>query len=126
MGVYCDLQLVSDLRRELISFSSSFAEFPSFRAHLHFPHSPVWFGESIPELSRISQHVQRADLILVLGTSSTVYPAAGFASEVRSRGGKAAIFNIEEEQGSDSESDWFFRGPVAETLSWALGMKSSL
>lgn len=91
--------------------------------------SQVWFGESIPELSRISQHVQRADLVLVLGTSSTVYPAAGFASEVRSRGGKAAVFNLEGTLGSseesDGDSDWFFRGPVEETLPWALGIKSS-
>ncbi|MCO5600311.1 hypothetical protein L7F22_054421 [Adiantum nelumboides] len=88
----------------------------------------VWFGESIPELSRISQHVQRADLVLVLGTSSTVYPAAGFASEIRSRGGKAAVFNLEGTLGSeesDGDSDWIFRGPVEEMLPWALGIKSS-
>ncbi len=33
----------------------------------------VWFGESIPELDRIQPLVRRCDLILVLGTSSTVY-----------------------------------------------------
>lgn len=45
----------------------------------------VWFGEPIPELHRIQPLVERCDLIIVLGTSNTVYPAAGFASTVKHR-----------------------------------------
>lgn len=85
----------------------------------------VWFGESIPLLDTIAPLVERCDLLLVLGTSSTVYPAAGFAAQVRARGGKVAVFNLDggEETGS-GEADFFFQGPVEETLPTALGLAS--
>lgn len=84
--------------------------------------TPVWFGESIPTLFAIEQVLSTCDLLLVLGTSSTVYPAAGFASVVRSRGGRAAVFNVEKSGGEEGEADWFFEGGVEDTLPWALGL----
>ncbi len=41
----------------------------------------VWFGEMLPEgaFERASVEVSRADLLLVIGTSGVVYPAAGLA-----------------------------------------------
>lgn len=83
----------------------------------------VWFGEQIPALREIEEVLAKCDLLLVLGTSATVYPAAGFASKVRANGGKTAIFNIENNDGFDQQSDWFFEGPVEETLPWALGLQ---
>lgn len=49
----------------------------------------VSFGEPIPAdvLARCTAETQRADCMLVVGTSATVYPAAGFPIEVRHRGG---------------------------------------
>lgn len=42
----------------------------------------VWFGEMLPEeaLGRAMSAVRGADLMLVIGTSGVVYPAAGFVS----------------------------------------------
>ena len=42
----------------------------------------VWFGEMLPEaaLARASSLVSSADLLLVIGTSGVVYPAAGLVS----------------------------------------------
>lgn len=40
----------------------------------------VWFGEAVPEFSRAIPIVQQAELILVVGTSMKVYPAAGLTS----------------------------------------------
>ncbi len=42
----------------------------------------VWFGEMLPEeaLARASAAVMGADLLLVIGTSGVVYPAAGLVS----------------------------------------------
>lgn len=42
----------------------------------------VWFGEMLPEdaLARASSAVMGADLLLVIGTSGVVYPAAGLVS----------------------------------------------
>ena len=50
----------------------------------------------------------QVDLILVIGTSGVVYPAAGYAWSVKMRGGKVAVFNIESD--SDSHADWMFEG----------------
>ena len=42
----------------------------------------VWFGEMLPEnaLARASAAIADADLLLVIGTSGVVYPAAGLVS----------------------------------------------
>ncbi|KAJ6488525.1 DHS-like NAD/FAD-binding domain-containing protein [Mycena vitilis] len=79
----------------------------------------VWFGEGIPELGRIDKLVDAADLCLVVGTSSTVYPAAGYASTVKANGGKVAVFNLDRSEGDD-EADFLFLGPCETTLPQAL------
>tara|TARA_R110001592_G_scaffold325782_4_gene606197 strand:+ start:89598 stop:90287 length:690 start_codon:yes stop_codon:yes gene_type:complete len=37
----------------------------------------VWFGENVPEIENAAQLVAEADLLLIIGTSLKVYPAAG-------------------------------------------------
>ncbi|HEY0047159.1 MAG TPA: NAD-dependent deacylase [Flavobacterium sp.] len=37
----------------------------------------VWFGEEVPELERAAELVSNADILIVVGTSLQVYPAAG-------------------------------------------------
>ncbi|GAB1252300.1 NAD-dependent deacylase [Porphyromonas miyakawae] len=37
----------------------------------------VWFGEAVPMISVAAQEVQKADILVVIGTSLVVYPAAG-------------------------------------------------
>ena len=37
----------------------------------------VWFGEEVPEILRAADVVSRAHLVLIIGTSMQVYPAAG-------------------------------------------------
>lgn len=37
----------------------------------------VWFGEAVTTIEPASVHVSKADLLLVIGTSLVVYPAAG-------------------------------------------------
>ena len=36
----------------------------------------VWFGESVPELGRAAKEVEKADILIIIGTSLNVYPAA--------------------------------------------------
>jgi len=81
----------------------------------------VWFGERPRYLREIDKLVSKADLCLVIGTSSTVYPAAGYASEVQDHGGKVAVFNLERSDG-DEDADFLFLGPCEETLPKALGV----
>jgi NAD-dependent deacetylase len=37
----------------------------------------VWFGEAVPEIENAARVVRTADLIMIIGTSMQVYPAAG-------------------------------------------------
>ncbi len=39
----------------------------------------VWFGEMVPELERAEEIVRHADVLIVVGTSFSVYPAANLA-----------------------------------------------
>lgn len=96
-------------------------------AHNIFLFDPVWFGEGIPALDEIDHILSKCDLLLVLGTSATVYPAAGFTSRVRANGGKTAIFNIERPDNfnGDQASDWYFEGGVEDILPWAIGLQQS-
>lgn len=57
----------------------------------------VSFGEPIPPdvLQRCFEEVERADCMLVAGTSATVYPSAGFPVEVARSGGVLIELNPE-------------------------------
>jgi NAD-dependent deacetylase len=48
----------------------------------------VWFGETPLEMETIYEHLQRATHVLVVGTSGSVYPAAGFVGLARRLGAK--------------------------------------
>ncbi len=37
----------------------------------------VWFGEAVPEIENAIEEVGQADIMLIIGTSMQVYPAAG-------------------------------------------------
>lgn len=37
----------------------------------------VWFGEAVPEIERAAESVSEADILVIIGTSLVVYPAAG-------------------------------------------------
>lgn len=43
----------------------------------------VFFGEAVPEYERALEVVREADLLIVIGTSLAVYPAAGLAYQTR-------------------------------------------
>ncbi|MDR2519205.1 MAG: NAD-dependent deacetylase [Spirochaetaceae bacterium] len=55
----------------------------------------TFFGESLPidALRSAESHAQSADLMLVLGTSLTVYPANGLPESTLRRGGQIVIVN---------------------------------
>ena len=57
----------------------------------------TFFGEALPEeaFRRSQELAMRADVMLVLGTSLTVYPAAGLPRLTLQRGGKVFIVNAQ-------------------------------
>lgn len=79
----------------------------------------VWFGEALPEdvLSEIDDFfndLRRIDLMLVIGTSSVVYPAAGYTEMARSRGARVAVINMDPKDARGlTKRDWFFQGDAA-------------
>lgn len=40
----------------------------------------VWFGESVPMLQKATERVSQADILIIIGTSLNVYPAAGLVN----------------------------------------------
>ncbi len=101
----------------------------------HLPHCPecksgllrpgvVWFGEALP--GKVMQDVddfisdeQGIDLIMVIGTSARVYPAAGYVDLARSKGARVAIINMDPNDipaGGLYDGDWFFQGDAAQIV----------
>mgnify|MGYP000850490151 CR=1 FL=1 len=52
----------------------------------------VWFGEQVPKMIEAINRVEEADVILIIGTSMEVYPAAGLINYANS---DASIFVID-------------------------------
>ncbi|TFY53563.1 hypothetical protein EVG20_g10057 [Dentipellis fragilis] len=75
----------------------------------------VWFGEKPYHLDEINSIVYKADMCLVIGTSSTVRPASTYAYRVQRHGGKVAVFNLDPSE-TDERADFVFRGGCETTL----------
>lgn len=76
----------------------------------------VWFGESLPDeiWSRAQDAATSADVMLVIGTSAQVYPAAGLAARARVVSNARVIeINLEP---SGAEVDAFLPGKAGEVL----------
>lgn len=74
----------------------------------------VWFGEALPmkALARAQAAASESDLMLVVGTSGVVYPAAGLAHTTP---GKMVIVNPEPTE-LDEAADMVLRGTAARML----------
>ncbi|TSE01579.1 NAD-dependent deacylase [Skermania sp. ID1734] len=77
----------------------------------------VWFGEMLPEdaFARAIDAAQRCDLMIVVGTSGIVYPAAGLAQLAQSNGASVAEINPAETEAS-SQVDIRWRATAATAL----------
>ena len=54
----------------------------------------VWFGEMPYLMDEIMTALARADLFVTIGTSGSVYPAAGFVAEARRAGARTLELNL--------------------------------
>lgn len=77
----------------------------------------ISFGESMPELpmQRATELSQDCDLMLVIGSSLVVWPAAGFPLLAKRYGAKFAIINIQPTD-QDDQADLVIRFDIGETL----------
>ena len=56
----------------------------------------VWFGEMPLQMDRLFDEIRHATLMLVIGTSGSVYPAAGFVRQARQTGARTIYVGPEE------------------------------
>ncbi len=85
----------------------------------------VLFGEGVREMDAVAASLEECELLLVVGTSAKVYPAAGIPQIVKSKQGLIYEFNREETsltRGSvfgmsfAAQTDFFFKGSAGVTL----------
>ncbi len=83
----------------------------------------VWFGEPLPfrEWSRAVEEAERADLVLVVGTSGVVMPAGMIPYIVKRNGGVLVEINVEE-TGYTQMADLHIRGKAGEVLAQLGGL----
>ncbi|MCL1979833.1 MAG: NAD-dependent deacylase [Proteobacteria bacterium] len=84
-----------------------------------FPLKPnvVLFGEAVRGLDAIHACLAGCDLLLVIGTSAQVYPAAALPALVKQQGGRIMEFNQEPAlQDLVGRGDFLFQGDVLRTL----------
>lgn len=77
----------------------------------------VWFGEALPPhaLEQASERMQSSDLVLVVGTSGLVHPAAGLPYLAKRSGAKVIEINPDTTPLTDI-ADIFLRGPSGRIL----------
>ena len=84
----------------------------------------MWFNERLPSdvLEDVDSWIDaedEIDLMLVVGTSAKVYPAAGYVDIVRRKGARIAVINMDKGDapaGGLYSRDWFFEGDAAEIV----------
>lgn len=89
----------------------------------NYPLKPnvVLFGEAVRSMQEIETLVTSCDLLLVIGTSANVYPAASLPEMVKQRAGLIYEFNLEPALAASNYSktsitDYFFKGDLSTTL----------
>jgi NAD-dependent deacetylase len=75
----------------------------------------VWFGEMPREMDRIYAALTACDLFISIGTSGSVYPAAGFVTEARAAGAHTVELNLEPSDGASLFTEAHY-GPATEIV----------
>ncbi|KAJ4328203.1 Protein saf4 [Fusarium piperis] len=80
----------------------------------------VWFNEGLDAdmLAGIDNWLDqgKVDLMLVIGTSAKVWPAAGYIDQARDKGARVAVINMEPGAKDSDSRDFFFGQDAAECL----------
>src|SRR5690606_474727 len=78
----------------------------------------VWFGEALPPgvLERAADAAADCDVLLVVGTSGVVYPAAGLAPLARRAGAAVVVINTAQPDAPAAPDEYHLTGPAAKLL----------
>jgi NAD-dependent deacetylase len=98
---------------------NSMGEVPGCACGSHLRPHIVWFGEIPLEMARIQKQIDRCSILLVVGTSGAVHPAASFVHWAKARGGTPArtYYVGPEEPLNASAFTRIILGKAGETLS---------
>jgi NAD-dependent deacetylase len=75
----------------------------------------VWFGEIPLFMDEIYEALSKADLFVAIGTSGSVYPAAGFVAEAKASGIRTCELNLEPSDNAGLFDDARY-GPAGEIV----------
>ncbi|KAK8078107.1 hypothetical protein PG996_004277 [Apiospora saccharicola] len=114
---------MSDIRMSSGLSKEDLPQCPRCKANIMRP-SVVWFGEALAETTAeeaealFAEDAEPIDLCLVIGTSSKVWPTAGYAEKARKRGARIATVNLDagDAKGLRPGKDWVFVGDAAQVL----------
>ncbi len=115
------------LRLELKDLQKEFKEFSEVKPCREcggiIKTATISFGQSMPEyeMQRSQELVEQCDLTIVLGSSLTVYPAAGFPEYAKRKGANLAIVNREETP-LDSIADVVVHEQIGSTMAMVVGL----
>ena len=85
----------------------------------------VWFGETPLGMEAIFEALGGADLFVAIGTSGSVYPAAGFVTEARAAGVRTCEINLEPSDNARMFDERRY-GPASEAVpAWVDGLLST-
>lgn len=83
---------------------------PALRPHI------VWFGEMPFHLEDIDAAINEADLFVSIGTSGSVYPAAGYVAQIRALGRAHSVeLNLEPSEGQNLFAECRY-GPATDVV----------
>lgn len=91
----------------------------------------IWFGESLPLhlIDKADEFIMDngVDILLIIGTSHTIWPTSSYIDLVKNQGGRIAVFNTVRDEEIDTYSTshntkiWQFIGDCSQTLPEVLG-----
>ncbi|MGF1462398.1 MAG: NAD-dependent deacylase [Maricaulaceae bacterium] len=84
----------------------------------------VWFGEVPLFMDQIGQALARADLFVAIGTSGSVYPAAGFVALAKQAAARTVELNLEPSDNADAFDEGRY-GPASQIVpDWVDGLST--
>ncbi|MCB2195574.1 MAG: NAD-dependent deacylase [Bacteroidetes bacterium] len=78
----------------------------------------IFFGEKIPEVAyrKSIEAAQKADVVVIIGSTGEVYPAASIPRYAKENGAKIIEINPEKSLFTDSITDLFIKGKATEIM----------
>lgn len=117
MCLYCHRQFDADLIEKQMEADGVFPPRCPEDGHILKP-TVIFFGEDIPRAASLMafQEAERCDVILVVGTSATVFPASSIPIMARQKGAKVVEINLTRTGLTEYVAHYSLQGNASEIL----------